>query len=232
MPKIERYEVEWFYRRFVSEYYEHYQFGHFILAAYASVPALISPDLLYKIWQNFHQYIWGGETVAIHRIAVSDILLSPLCREVGYELYEMDDHVRNAFLMWLETEAKGDTWAGRKLCSPQIIAKFLVEYHARLNPGEQRWGRAYAEVQTWNALTFTNPEAAQRHLWERLKSSYSQNKKTEALRILDFWSKSESRMNILNRKNEDENLDRLKKNSVLPGPGKLCCIATVTFFWI
>ena len=220
LPNIDRYRVEWFYRRFVSEYYEHYQFGHFILAAYASVPALITPDLLYKIWQNFHQYIWNGETTVIHRIAVSDILLSPLCREVGHELYEMDDNIRNAFLQWVETESKGATWAGRKLCEPQMIARFLVEYHARLNPGEQRWGSAYAEVQHWNALTFTDPEAAQRQLWERLKSSYSQNKKTEALRVLDFWSKSESRLNILFQKGENENLERLKKNSAFAGAWK------------
>ena len=86
-------------------------------------------------------------------------------------------------------------------------------------------------MQTWNALTFTDPEAAQRHLWERLKSSYGQNKKTEALRILDFWSRSENRLNILFQQQESENLEQLKKNSVFAGAWKALLHHNSEVFW-
>ncbi|MEM1124260.1 MAG: hypothetical protein AAGJ18_27730 [Bacteroidota bacterium] len=54
LSRLNRSKVTWFYRRYVEEYYEHYTFGHFILAAYAAVPAYLTPDLLYKIWLNFN----------------------------------------------------------------------------------------------------------------------------------------------------------------------------------
>ena len=71
-------KVNWFYSRYVEEYYPYYTFGHFIMAAYAAVPALLTPDLLYKIWLNFNQYQWRGKPLNIHRIAVSDVLLLSL----------------------------------------------------------------------------------------------------------------------------------------------------------
>ena len=79
LSDTDQHRVQWYFRRYVEDYYTEYRFGHFIFAAYASVPALLTPDLLYKIWQNFYGYRWGNAPVSIHRIAVADLLLSPLC---------------------------------------------------------------------------------------------------------------------------------------------------------
>lgn len=60
------------------------QFGeaHRNLARYAAFPLVLTPDLLYQIWANFlPEAPWT---------AVAHVLLSRLCRQVGYEMYEMD----------------------------------------------------------------------------------------------------------------------------------------------
>lgn len=191
-----RRKLEWFYRRYVEVYYQEYQFGHFLLAAYAAVPALLTADLLYKLWQNFHQYQWAGKSVRIHRIAVSDLLLSPLCREVGFEMYEMEPSVRRAFLEWQQQLSVEPLWQDRQLASIRSIADFLQEYHARPNPARQRWGSAYEEIQEWNTLAFTEPGALQQKMWQKLQQAVSRNEETETLRILDFWSRSETQLAI------------------------------------
>ncbi|PHN01197.1 caspase family protein [Flavilitoribacter nigricans] len=189
-----RRKLEWYYRRYVEAFYQEYRFGHFLLTAYAAVPALLTPDLLYKLWQNFHQYRWAGRTERIHRVAVSDLLLSPLCREVGFELYEMDAGIRQAFLDWQQRIAGEPLWQDRHLATVKSIAEFLEEYHARPNPARQRWGEAYEELQQWNTLAFTRPEQLQKKMWQKLRESVAGKKETETLRVLDFWSKTETQL--------------------------------------
>jgi len=65
------------------------QFGeaHLNLACHAAFPLVLTPDLLYQIWATFiPETPWT---------AVARVLLSRLCRQVGYEMYEMDIPVRN-----------------------------------------------------------------------------------------------------------------------------------------
>ena len=65
------------------------QFGeiHRNLARHAAFPLVLTPDLLYQIWANFvPEAPW---------VAVAHVLLSRLCRQVGYEIYEMDIADRN-----------------------------------------------------------------------------------------------------------------------------------------
>lgn len=184
-----------FYQQFTEDYYSEYGFGHFIMAAYAAVPALLTPDLMYKIWLNFNQYHWKKRTVNIHRMAVSDVLLSEMCREVGYELYEMLPAIRDAFLEWLQKSAESQQWKSRGLQTPQQIAAFVQAYHQRQNAGTLRWGKGYEEVQEWNTLLFLNPKAAQRKLLEKLRQSTSTNN-NDAVRVMDFWAKAQKRVEI------------------------------------
>lgn len=191
MSETDQHKVLWYYRRYVEDYYSEYQFGHFILAAYASVPALLTPDLLYKIWQNFHGYRWSNTPVSIHRIAVADLLLSPMCREVGFELYEMHHDIKQAFWEWLNIESAKDLWKKRGLQSPITLANFVSEYHARPNPGEQRWGEGYGQVQDY-AVHFSKGEydRLQYLLSSRLSEAIKNKRETETLRILDIWAKN------------------------------------------
>ena len=71
--------------------------AHFYLACHAALPLALTPDLLYRLWANFQRDIYG-EDLQIPWIAVADLLLSSLCQEVTYEIYEMDAIVRNILL--------------------------------------------------------------------------------------------------------------------------------------
>ncbi len=67
------------------------------MAYHAALPLALTPDLLYRIWANFRRDI-QDEFIDIPWIAVSDLILSSLCDEVGHELYEMDATVRQELL--------------------------------------------------------------------------------------------------------------------------------------
>lgn len=176
-------KVDAFCKRYTSDYYEEYRFGHFLMAAYASVPALLTPDLLYRIWMNFSTYRLGSRKESIHRVAVADVLLSGLCKETGYELYEMPDTIRAAFRKWLE-DAQPD-WEGRHLAKATDIAAFVEQYHAADNPGSRRWGRSYTNRQAIEAVAVRNPAEAQKKYFEWL-NQVPGDKKIEQHRLLDF----------------------------------------------
>src|SRR5215213_4972946 len=75
--------------------------ANYVFACQAAVPLLLTPDLLYQLWNNFkhYQYVFDQqETYRIPHLAVSDLLLSSLCHEVGFELYELYKDVRELLL--------------------------------------------------------------------------------------------------------------------------------------
>ncbi len=78
---------------------------HLYLAYHAALPMSLTPDLLYRIWANFKKDNQGN-ALEIPFHAVADVLISPLCELVGYELYEMDLKVREELLHQLQGEPK------------------------------------------------------------------------------------------------------------------------------
>lgn len=207
-------KIEWFFQRYVDGYFEEYRYGHFIMAAYAAVPALLTPDLLYKIWQNFNGYRWAGAPVSIHRVAVSDILLSPMCREVGLELYEMNSEIRLAFLKWLEQEGENPVWKKRELRSIAEIAAFVEEYHHLPNAALYRWGPEFSELQMLEAVSYTRPEQTAAILLSRLQKAAEQQQETEMMRTLDRFVKTGKRLRYLSNETTDQEvLDFYDKHS-------------------
>jgi len=182
-------KISWFCRRYTSDYYAEYKFGHFLLAAYASVPALLTPDLLYRVWMNFNHYQWGSQSQNIHRVAVSDVLLSPLCREVGYELYEMPDSIRFALRFWLDTAGQDADWQSRQIVNALSIAAFTEEYHLTDNKGTRRWGKSYENRQRIEAISVRNPAEAQSMLLNNLNTAQKSDKKIEVFRVLDLMTR-------------------------------------------
>ncbi|RYY55356.1 MAG: hypothetical protein EOO05_19580, partial [Chitinophagaceae bacterium] len=196
LSMVESAKVNWYYRRYAEEYYREYRIGHFLLAAYAAVPALLTPDLLYKLWQNFSRYTWGRDQTSIHRIAVADLLLSPFCREAGFELYEMNHEIRLCFLQWLENERESDYWRSCNLPSTDDIARFSEAYHLQSNPGNTRWGISYNDAQSFEALSFYDPAQAAQRLFSRIHSlsAASRLNESELLTILDLFIKTSQRL--------------------------------------
>ena len=199
LPDTEVNKVNWFYRRYVEDFNEQYGEGHFILAAYAAVPVFLTPDLLYKIWQNFNSYNWGGDQMSVHRIAVADILLSPLCREIGFELYEMHAEIRLALLEWLNKEVKTKIGQERGLRRIEEVAQLVEKYHETPTVAGQRWGKNYTESQSVEAISYSNPALAAKRILENLRNSAGE---TEMLRNMDALIKTRHRLEKLDVKNK------------------------------
>jgi len=145
------------------------QFGkeHRDLALHAAFPLALTPDLLYQIWANFvPEAPWT---------AVAHVLLSRLCREVGYEMYEMEISDRNLLLRELKKE-----FGQQRL---DELAEFLLDYVAQRLTGDDSDIRDLREAQEWTALAYTKPDELARELAEALSERVKGEDMGEVLRL-------------------------------------------------
>jgi CHAT domain len=140
-------------RRRVESFRRRHGDPHFDLACHAALPLALSPDLLYRVWANFQRDSTGAP-LGIPWVAVADLLLSPLCQEVGDELYEMDEAVRSVLLDHLGTD---DRFGPSRL---RQIAAFLDLYIEQQLSSDDVDVRDFAQAQHWVALAYTAPSAA------------------------------------------------------------------------
>ncbi|MEH2449794.1 hypothetical protein [Nostoc sp.] len=131
--------------------------AHLYLAYHAAFPLALTPDLLYRLWANFQRDI-HGQVLNIPWIAVGDLLLSSLCDEVGYELYEMDVVVRNILLKRLQEDEK----FGQQRINQ--VSDFLLDYVKQQLESDDPDIKDFAQVQHWTALAYTQPSKAAREL--------------------------------------------------------------------
>src|SRR5205823_6844555 len=119
-------------------------------------------DLLYRLWVNFRRDT-KGEMLNIPWIAVADMLLSPLCNEVGHELYEMDVTVRTELLNALKANPD---FAQRRI---NELSDFLLDYiQQQLNSNDPDT-RDFAQAQRWTALAYVRPGKAAHELVAALR---------------------------------------------------------------
>lgn len=121
--------------------------AHLYLACHAAVPLALTPDLLYRLWVNFQRDI-QHVNLAIPWVAVADVLLSGLCREVGHELYEMEESIRKALLARLKSNER---FGEQRV---HDIAEFLLVYVQRQLNSKDPDTRDFANVQRWVALSY------------------------------------------------------------------------------
>ncbi|MCD8538765.1 MAG: hypothetical protein LRY55_02650, partial [Leadbetterella sp.] len=178
---VESIQLEWFYTKYVEEYYNDYHFGHMVLAAYAAVPAYLTPDLLYRLWQNFGHYPWGGKKALVHPIAVSDVLLAPFCKEVSYELFRMDENVRLSFLQWIK-KGRFSPDPSRDILTD--LAHFIEQYMELPNETLSREGPRYKEEQLMEAKTYYDPFTVAGEYLEKLKNAGSETAKLSLINKL------------------------------------------------
>jgi len=131
--------------------------AHLYLSYHAAFPLSLTPELLYRLWANF-QTNQIGAALNIPWIAVADLLLSGLCREVGHELYEMDAAVRIELLNQLQNDPH---FGSQRI---QQLADFVLTYvqHQLNSPDPDL--REVARTQRWTALAYTRPGTATREL--------------------------------------------------------------------
>ncbi|WP_460207322.1 CHAT domain-containing protein [Scytonema sp. NUACC21] len=143
--------------------------AHLDLACHAAFPQTLTPDLLYQIWLRFvPQAPWT---------AVARILLSRLCREVGYELYEMDVAVRNLLL----TELKEDERFGKQQLDK--LAEFYSHYLRQQFGSEEGEEKDLTQPQHWIVLAHSQPNQVNRELAKALESRFKQQNWKELFRI-------------------------------------------------
>ena len=143
--------------RQITLFEERFGQAHMNLLCHAAFPLALTPDLLYRLWANFQRDV-GGRVLNIPWVAVSDILLSGMCEEVGQEIYEMDQAVRNELIKRLQNSAN----FGQQRINE--LSDFLLEYvHQQLQSNEPDI-RDAAQVQRWTVLAYTQPGKATREL--------------------------------------------------------------------
>jgi hypothetical protein len=148
-PEVVTRRIEAFHQRFGEP--------HLDFAYHAAFPLALTPDLLYRLWANFQRDI-NGEALKIPWLAVADLLLSSLCDEVGYELYEMETEVRNALLRKLKANLR----FGKKRIHE--LSDFLLVYVRQQLESHDPDMRDFAQVQRWTALAYTKPGEAAREI--------------------------------------------------------------------
>ncbi len=146
--------------------------GHFIFACHAAFPIALTSDLLYQIWVNFKAFPnQEGDEQQINSLAVSDVLLSGLCRDTGQGIYEMDLPTRAHLLDLLEADPRFG--AARQ----QELAAFLYQYTDRI--AQKKHQPAFVEAQRWAALATLAPQLAadelQAVLAEKIKTGQNQD---------------------------------------------------------
>ena len=148
-PEVALRRIESFTKRFGK--------AHLYLAYHAAFPLALTPDLLYNIWANFQQDI-HGQVLGIPWIAVADLLLSSICDEVGYELYEIDLVVRDRLLKQLQSD---ESFGKQRI---NQLSDFLLEYVQNQLHSPDPDIQDFAKTQQWIALAYTQPTQAAREL--------------------------------------------------------------------
>ncbi|WP_273248372.1 HEAT repeat domain-containing protein, partial [Limnospira indica] len=155
-------------KRRINAFQKRFGEPHLFFAYHAALPLAITPDLLYQIWANFRRDI-QGEFIDIPWIAVSDLILSSLCDEVGHELYEMDATVRQELLDQLKANPR---FTEKRL---KEVACFLLQYVQKDLNSQDSYDREFAQSQSWAAWAYAKPQKSVELLAAAFRRAYREN---------------------------------------------------------
>jgi formylglycine-generating enzyme required for sulfatase activity len=125
--------------RFVRRFDE----SHRLLAYYAALPLVLTPELLNYLRNHFlrSQVPWVAEV---------DLLLSELCRPVGHEQYAMTTDVR-AHLLREMRERVGEE-------QMQQVARLLIRYIHQLSRLGSPFSRDEMQAEQWSAMVYISEQ--------------------------------------------------------------------------
>ncbi|MEI7867824.1 MAG: SUMF1/EgtB/PvdO family nonheme iron enzyme [Candidatus Methylumidiphilus sp.] len=121
--------------RFASQFGEPYR----KLACYAALPLVLTPELLNYLRNHFLR----GE---VPWVAEADLLLSELCRPVGYEQFAFAPEVR-AYLIGQMRAQIGET-------AMEEVARLLIRYVHHLSRTSPHLSRDGLQAEQWSAMVF------------------------------------------------------------------------------
>lgn len=179
--------------------------GHLWLAMHAAFPIALTTDLLYKIWMNFIPYPedindtpYGqlSEKILTKHLAptdsliainaVGDLLLSPLCKEIGYDVYEFYPYLREAL------------WKSLPLKRQQQLADFLQRY-LEFCPNKVP-SKAFAESQrVWSQITLGQFDQVNALLSELYAAPNTSNAASKRDFILNLIAQKTNAANATNK---------------------------------
>jgi len=197
LSPIEARRLEYFFEQFVLQRFDRYGFGHFILACYAALPAVLTPDLLNKLWLNFKSFQFRDRFFEIHPVAPADLLLSPLLDEIGYEQYEMSEPIRTTLLAYLQKLSVSNEAASASVFKVKPlanIAEFLYDYATTDRSPSNTSSFAFREAQEWTALSYLDPSAALLQLVNALETT--KDNPNQQLRYHDAINKMATRFEL------------------------------------
>ena len=163
-------QVEYFYMKLPKEEI----MGNFVFLSHVACLEAFSVDMLYHLWRNFNTFYENDKLRLINRIVVSDLLLSNLCHEVGFDLFEMDEDVRRYLEQFLEEPRRKE------------IAAFAYQYSEKYfnHPGRKRLQNTYY----WKAIAIIDPDFAAKKVVNalnefNLSKKYSKEERQLMVRI-------------------------------------------------
>jgi uncharacterized protein (TIGR02594 family) len=141
-----------------------------VLAMHAALPLGLSPELVHLLRINFVR--------EAPFIAEADLLLSPLCAEVGGGMYEMDADVRELLLAEMaRTPGYGPSHVRR-------VAHFLRVWAGRaLDETADPDVREHLRVQQWVAMAYADPARAAEALAGALRTGVESRDRSEVARV-------------------------------------------------
>lgn len=140
--------------------------GHVLLACHAAFPMVLTADLVYKIWQNFRSYVnEAGERCEIPYVAVSDLLMSPLCQPSGYQRFEMSANIRHTLLGVFQADER---FGKARL---HELASFLKHYIEAAYRDTDAIGQAIRNAQQLVVDAWLQPEKALQTLTQAFREA-------------------------------------------------------------
>jgi len=131
--------------RFVARFEPSYRY----LACHCALPLVLTPELVNYIRV---QFLLNQE---VPWIAEADLLLSELCRPVGYELYAMSSAVRSNLLAQFEEPEFQQQFGTNRLKSVAQLLMDYVTYLMRTHPASQ------LQAQRWAAMVYLDEHRTQ-----------------------------------------------------------------------
>jgi formylglycine-generating enzyme required for sulfatase activity/CheY-like chemotaxis protein len=164
-PREEKERAKQMVERFVRRFQPSYK----LLAYYAALPLVLTPELLNFLRVQFlqGQVPWVGEV---------DLLLSDLCKQVGYELYAMDAGVRAYLLGEMKRELGEEQM--------QQVARLLISYVKYLYENNPYISVKELQVQQWGAIAYIEPETVAREIAEAFEGLVDKSELARLSRIV------------------------------------------------
>ncbi|NEP03278.1 MAG: SUMF1/EgtB/PvdO family nonheme iron enzyme [Symploca sp. SIO2E9] len=134
--------------RFVARFEPNYRY----LACHCALPLVLTPELVNYIRV---QFLLNEE---VPWIAEADLLLSELCRPVGYELYAMSPQVRSNLLAQFQNREFQHKFGSNRLKSLAQLLMDYVSYLMRTYPANRQ---RELQAQRWAAMVYLDEHRTQ-----------------------------------------------------------------------